>query len=251
MHVRCEDLGVDFEVDGRTITALDGISLQAPHGELISILGPSGGGKTTLLRTIAGLQAPTRGSIVFSDDSVSWGLLVRQENSLFPWMTVLENAAFGLEMLGVEREPREAAARELLALHGLGGREQAYPRELSAGMKQRVAVIRAFLSDPPLLLMDEPFGALDSQNRSNLQQALLTLWSERKKTVLFVTHDIDEAILLSDRVIVLAGLPGRVVGDVPVPLSRAERMERGWGPEYLELRRHLRALIEAIQPASR
>jgi NitT/TauT family transport system ATP-binding protein len=195
-----------------------------------------------------GPAAAQRGTIRFSGElygaTPSWGLLVRQENSLFPWMTALENAAFGLEMLGVPRIERERAARELLRRHGLGGRERAYPRELSAGMKQRVAVIRAFLADPPLLLMDEPFGALDSQTRARLQKALLELWSAARKSVLFVTHDVDEALLLSDRIVVLSGQPGKVLADVTVPLARDDRGKQEWDEAYLALRRRLLSLIE-------
>lgn len=248
MDVSCKEVGVDFEADGGAVTALDGASLDVHQGDFVTLLGPSGCGKTTLLRVIAGLEKPTRGSVDFSgpgsDDP--WGLLVRQENSLFPWMTALENAAFGLEMLGVPRSERESAAKELLEKHGLAGRETAYPFELSTGMKQRVAVIRAFLSDPPLLLMDEPFGAVDSQTRLKLQKALLQLWTGACKSVIFVTHDVDEALLLSDRVVILSGNPGRVIEEVPVSLAREDRLTSSWGPDYLELRRHLIDQIETV-----
>jgi len=247
MRVSCINLGVDFETNGKTVTALDGLSLETQEGEFLSVIGPSGCGKTTLLRTIAGLLEPTRGAIEFvprAGARDSRGLLVFQENSLFPWMTALENAAFGLEMEGVVRSERERSARELLERHGLGGRERAYPHQLSAGMKQRVAVIRAFLSDPPLLLMDEPFGALDSQTRSALQSELLALWRKDRKSVIFVTHDVDEAIILSDRILVLSAQPGRVIGEVRVPFSRDDRQAAMLSEGFLHLKREILSKLE-------
>ena len=242
MRVSCVNLGVDFEAGGKTVTALDRLSLENREGEFLSLVGPSGCGKTTLLRAIAGLVKPTRGSIELvrrAGDLDDRGLLVFQENSLFPWMTAIENAAFGLEMEGVRRAERERLAGELFARHGLGGRERAYPHQLSAGMKQRVAVIRAFLSDPPLLLMDEPFGALDSQTRSALQFELLELWRKDRKSVIFVTHDVDEAIVLSDRILVLSPQPGRVVDEVKVPFARDDRHSAALSEEFLALKREI------------
>jgi NitT/TauT family transport system ATP-binding protein len=242
MHVSCVNLGADFRANGETVTAIEGLSLESREGEFLSIVGPSGCGKTTLLRIIAGLKQPDRGRVDLmpgQGDRDTQGLLVFQENSTFPWMTALENATFGLEMEGVARAERERKARELFARHGLGGRENAYPHELSAGMKQRVAVIRAFLSDPPLLLMDEPFGALDSQTRAALQLELLSLWRKDRKSVIFVTHDVDEAIVLSDRILVLSVQPGRVVADVPVPLPRQDRHLAILSDEFLGLKREI------------
>jgi NitT/TauT family transport system ATP-binding protein len=239
-------LGVDFGGGGGTITALDGLSFENREGEFLSVIGPSGCGKTTLLRTIAGFERPSRGSIdleIRSGDRDRQALLVYQENSLFPWMTALDNAAFGLEMEGVPRRERERSARDLLARHGLGGREKAYPDQLSAGMKQRVAVVRAFLSDPPLLLMDEPFGSLDSQTRAALQVELLALWCKDRKSVIFVTHDVDEAIILSDRILVLSPQPGRVVEEVPVDFPRADRPAAVLTGEFLALKREILAMF--------
>ena len=248
MRVSCTNLGVDFSAGGEIVTALDGLSFANREGEFLSVIGPSGCGKTTLLRTIAGLRQPSRGSIDLetrSGDLDRQALLVYQEHSLFPWMTALDNAAFGLEMEGVSRREREQAAGELLARHGLRGREKAYPHELSAGMKQRVAVVRAFLSDPPLLLMDEPFGALDSQTRAALQVELLALWSKDRKSVIFVTHDVDEAIILSDRILVLSPQPGRVVEVVPVDFPRAERPAAALTGEFLALKREILRMLGA------
>lgn len=248
MQIRCLNLGVDYEINGQGEAVIDGLSFETKEGEFLSVIGPSGCGKTTLLRTIAGFKSPSRGSIKFmsqNGDPAEWALLVRQENSLFPWMTAIENAAFGLEMVGVERAERERRAVELLERHGLGGRETAYPYQLSAGMKQRVAVIRAFLSNPPLLLMDEPFGALDGYTRRALQRELLDLWRGDRKSVIFVTHDVDEAIVLSDRILVLGGAPGPVLEEVVVSLPRGDRHSTVWSDEFIALKREIQTRIEA------
>jgi NitT/TauT family transport system ATP-binding protein len=247
MRLTCLDLTVRFESRGQIITALEGLSLETHGGEFLSLIGPSGCGKTTLLRTIAGVLKPARGRIEF-DPGVRAGnshrLMVYQEDSLFPWMTVIENAAFGLEMKGMSRHERTHLALELIGRHGLQGREDAYPHQLSAGMKQRVAVIRAFLSEPALLLMDEPFGALDTPTRFALQTDLLDLWTESRRPVLFVTHDVDEAIYLSDRVLVLSPAPGRVVDEVVVGLPRDERRGALLNPEFLRLKSRILAGLD-------
>lgn len=255
MRFRCLDLCVAFGNGSRPIRALEGVGFACQEGEFLSLIGPSGCGKTTLLRTIAGLLEPTSGSIVFDEDEANSAgtsrsgqrLLVFQEESLFPWMTVLENAAFGLEMQGRPGEEREAAARELLRQYGLGGRENAYPHQISAGMKQRVAVIRAFLSNPALMLMDEPFAALDSPTRLALQSDLLELWERSNRTVVFVTHDVDEAIFLSDRVLVLSPGPGRVVAEIAVDLPRTGRRQAMLSDHFVRMKREvLCALTDSV-----
>lgn len=242
MRLICSDLSVTFESRGQSTSALAGLSLAIRDGEFLTLIGPSGCGKTTLLRVIAGVIAPSSGSLTF-EPAASPGdgrrLLVYQEESLFPWMTVFENATFGLEMKGVSREVRTRLAADLLARHGLEGRETAYPHQLSSGMKQRVAVIRAFLSEPALLLMDEPFGALDSPTRSMLQSSVLELWKKSGKPVLFVTHDVDEAIYLSDRVLVLSPAPGRVVAEVAIDLPRESRRQAMLSERFLQLKRRI------------
>jgi NitT/TauT family transport system ATP-binding protein len=193
------------------------------EGEFLTFVGPSGCGKTTLLRVLAGLLAPSEGEverIPGPDDANSSVLLVSQEHNLFPWMTAAANAAFGLEMRGVPRAEREERAYELLARIGCAGKERTYPCQLSMGMKQRVAVARCFLSAPAVMLMDEPFAALDCQTRMVLQQEVLDLWEQDRKSVVFVTHDVEEAILLSDRVLVLSEGPGTVVAEYEVPAPR-------------------------------
>jgi NitT/TauT family transport system ATP-binding protein len=214
MRLKCSNLSVRFPGGSGEVEALRNLSLQAGSGEFLSIVGPSGCGKTALLRTLAGAvrsQAGRVERIPCPEDRNALALLVFQENSLFPWMTVLENAAFGLRMQGVARAEREERALVLLRRFGFVGRERVYPRELSLGMKQRVAVIRCFLSNPSAMLMDEPFTALDYQNRLGLHRELLELWEQDHKTVVFVTHDVEEAIVLSDRIVVLSPQPGTVV----------------------------------------
>jgi len=169
--------------------------------------------------------------------------MVFQENNLFPWMTVLENAAFGLEMRGIERNERESRAAELLARFGLSGRENDYPYQLSTGMKQRVGLVRAFLCEPPLLLMDEPFGALDCQTRMYAQQELANFWREHKTTVVFVTHDVGEAIILSDRILVLSNSPAYVVQEFETPLPRPRPPMFEGDPEMMDLQAQIFALL--------
>lgn len=238
MNVTCQDLTIVFPSDAGKTRALEGVDLRIRSGEFVSVVGPSGCGKTTLLRTIAGLLKPDSGRIERSP-SDGRTLLVYQENSLFPWMNVLENACFGLEAQGVPLAERESRALPLLRRFGLQGRERAWPHQLSMGMKQRVAVIRSFVSNPSLLLMDEPFASVDCHLRLRLQQELLELWEQDKKTVLFVTHDVNEALLLSDRVIVMSANPGTILADIAVPLPRPRDLEVTLRGECLELKRKI------------
>lgn len=246
MQVRCADLCVGFRDGSRRIEALQRLSFECGDGEFLSVLGPSGCGKTTLLRVLAGLITPDSGRIEpisASPNGNSRILLVFQEDSLFPWMTVLQNAAFGLEMQGVSKSIRDSQARELLERLGISGREHSFPHQLSMGMKQRVAVIRCFLSKPGLMLMDEPFGALDSQTRSILQQELLTLWDQNRNSVIFVTHDVEEALLLSDRILVLSAQPGTVIGEIRVKIPRPRSVETTLTEEFLSLKRKIFHLL--------
>lgn len=240
MRLSCVNLTVSFQGHGGTVEALRNLSLEVESGEFVSIVGPSGCGKTTLLKTLTGVVSTQSGfieRIPSSEDRNDLALLVFQENSLFPWMTVLDNAAFGLRMQGVGRAEREDRAAALLRRFGFGGRERVYPRELSLGMKQRVAVIRCFLSDPSAMLMDEPFAALDYQNRLGLHRELLELWEQDHKTVVFVTHDVEEAIILSDRIVVLSRQPGSVVAEFLVPFGRPRDPAVALEEEFLVLKR--------------
>ena len=241
VSLNCRHVGVDYPAVGGVVHALRDVTFETRAGEFLSVVGPSGCGKTTLLRVLAALIQPTRGRVErpVHLNGKNRTLIVFQEHGLFPWMTVIENAAFGLEMQGVGKGERESRALELLHRYGFRGRERAYPHQLSLGMKQRVAVIRCFLSDPPVMLMDEPFAALDCQTRLTLQQELLELWEQTHKTVVFVTHDMDEALLLSDRVLVLSAQPGTVRAEFAVPFPRPRTAELTLEEEFLSLKRRI------------
>ncbi len=209
--------------EGATIRALGPLDLHIASGEFVCIVGPSGCGKSTLLRLIAGLERPTAGALSVGSQTPT---LVFQGDSTFPWLTVYGNVEYPLRLRGVPEKEREAAVMHKLGLVGLSGFAEAYPYQLSGGMKQRVALARAWVADPEILLMDEPFGALDEQTRMALQHELLRLWEgsqgapHTRKTVLFVTHAIDEALALGDRVLVMSTAPGRIVKEVRVPFAR-------------------------------
>jgi NitT/TauT family transport system ATP-binding protein len=218
-----------FPIRGDRLRVLDGIDLRVPDRGIVAIVGPSGSGKSTLLRLVAGLLAPDSGTIevggrrvVGPDPSVG---LVFQEPRLRPWRTAVENVAYPLELAGRPKPERLARARELMALVGLSGFEEAYPAQLSGGMAQRVGVARALVLEPRVLLLDEPFGSLDALTRDHLDAEVLRLWERLGTTILVVTHSIPEAVFLADRVVVLSARPGRIVADVPVGLARP----RAWG----------------------
>jgi len=222
--VAAAGVGKTFEAGDRRVRALANVSFEVEEGEFVCVVGPSGCGKTTLFRIIAGLDSPTDGAIRLDGDRVSGpGTdrgMVFQEYHLFPWRTVLGNVRFGLEQREMRDAERDERAREMIELVGLAGEEAAYPAELSGGMKQRVGIARALAVDPEILLMDEPFGSVDAQTREALHGELLRIWEETGKTVLFVTHDVEEAVTLADRVVVLSGSPGRVREVVEVDLPR-------------------------------
>jgi NitT/TauT family transport system ATP-binding protein len=214
---------------GDTVVAVEGATLQVRDGEFVTIVGPSGCGKTTLLKLVGGLLAPSTGRVLFrgrplDGPSTEVGT-VFQAPILLPWRTAINNVLLPIEMLGRSRRAYRSEAERLLATVGLTGFEHRFPRELSGGMQQRVAICRALIHEPHVLLMDEPFGALDAMTREELGLALLGLWSERRKTVLFVTHSISEAILLADRVVVMAPGPGRVVATLAIELPRPRTLE--------------------------
>lgn len=234
------DLRKTFVRKGSTVVALDGFNLGIAEGEFVAIVGPSGCGKSTLLHMIGGFETVDSGTMTLSGRRIDKpgpdrGMLF-QEYALYPWRTVEGNIVWPLEVMGVPRERRNAIAQRLIALIGLNGFEKHYPGELSGGMRQRVALARVLAFDPKILLMDEPFGALDSQNRELLQEELQRVWNQSRKTVVFVTHDIDEAIYLSDRVIVFTARPGRIKADMRIELPRPRASEIRKTPEYAAYR---------------
>jgi NitT/TauT family transport system ATP-binding protein len=232
---------------GNAVTALESISLDVDNKEFSVIVGPSGCGKSSLLRLIAGLIQPTTGAIYLDDRKVmrpgkDRGM-VFQSYTLFHWLTVRQNVEFGLRIANIDPVERADIARRFLTEVGLEGFENAYPKELSGGMMQRVALARALANDPEVLLMDEPFGALDSQTRWLMQELLLRIWESSHKTVLFITHDIDEAILLGDRVHVMTARPGRIKEIVPIDIARPRSTEVLTSNRFATLKRHIMALV--------
>ncbi len=221
------------------LIAVDNVSLDIGQGEFFMIVGPSGCGKTTLLRILAGLEQATSGTIeveVPAGRDRPENSMVFQGDSILPWMTVWQNAAYGLRMRNVPARTIKEVVSHYLDRTGLTRFAGYYPHQLSGGMRQRVAIARAFANDPQILLMDEPFSALDAQNKLLLQQELLRIWEEHKKTVVFITHSVDEAVLLGDRVMVMTAQPGHVKQFVPVPLARPrDIMELQGAPEYSDL----------------
>lgn len=222
--ILCKNLSKDYSGNNSEdhVVALSDISFSVNTGEFVCVVGPSGCGKSTLLRLLAGLLQPTSGEIQFGYPAGERQrtAMVFQSQGLFPWMTVLENAALGLKIQGVDKNTREQRVQEFLKKIGLKKFIHAYPHTLSGGMQQRVAISRAFLANPEVLLMDEPFGMLDAQTRIIMQEELLYLWQERRHTVIYVTHDIEEALFLGDRILVMSGRPGKLLEDINVDFSR-------------------------------
>ena len=214
-----------FGVDGASVSALERIDLEIPDGQFVAVVGPSGCGKSTLLSLVAGLRLPTSGTVLCDGEPITAPMprkvgMIFQEANLLPWLSAVDNVAFPLKLRRVAKPERIAAARRMLELTGLAGFEGRLPHELSGGMKQRVSIARGLVQNPAVLLMDEPFASLDEQTRMVLGDELLRIWSETRKTVLFVTHSLNEAVYLADRVVVLSARPGRVVDDVTVDLPR-------------------------------
>jgi ABC-type nitrate/sulfonate/bicarbonate transport system ATPase subunit len=239
-----EATGVGYTYSGPTPTrALEDLSLEVNEGEFLAVLGPVGCGKTTLLRIFAGFLRPTTGTVRCGGASVDgpgWQRgYVLQEAAIFPWMSVRENVEFGLLAKGLPTSVRRAISDDLIALIGLSSFDAAYPRELSSGMSKMVEVARVLATDPSILLLDEPFGALDAQTRTRMQDALARLWEQRRKTVLLVTHDADEALYLADEIVVLSQRPGRIKQHFAVDIARPRSFETRFSPEFLKLKRQV------------
>ncbi|MBC7454222.1 MAG: ABC transporter ATP-binding protein [Massilia sp.] len=243
-HIVIQGVSKVFQAGARELVALKDIDLAIPRGQFTCLLGPSGCGKSTLLNAVAGFSAPTTGTIHADGKQVTAPGpergMVFQEYALFPWMTVVENIGFGLQIKGLPKAEIGARVDALLAMLSLSDFRQRFPKDLSGGMRQRVAIARVLALDSPILLMDEPFGALDALTRRNLQDELLRIWAELKKTVIFVTHSIEEAIYLADRIIVMTYRPGTVKRDILVQLPR-ERDPAA--PEFNALKRELGQLV--------
>jgi NitT/TauT family transport system ATP-binding protein len=235
------------------VRALDGISLTINEGEFVALLGPSGCGKSTLLNLLAGFEKTTEGTLLFDGETVTRPGpdrgVVFQEAALFPWLSVWQNVVFGPQVQGVARAEYESRARKLLKLVGLEAFAEALPVQLSGGMRQRVGIARVLAMSPRALLMDEPFGALDAQTRLSMQQLLLDVWQSLGTTVLFVTHDIDEAILLSDRICVMSARPGRIIRTIPIALARPRSIASLVSPEFVAYKARIMSDIK-VEPVS-
>lgn len=234
--------------DSASVTALNGVSVAVDEREFVCLLGPSGCGKSTLLNIFAGLEIPTKGRAFFtgSDDAQQPSTsMVFQQLALYPWMSIVENVAFPLRLAGVSKAERRERAAALLVKMQLQGFEERFPRELSGGMQQRVAIARALITDPQFMLMDEPFGALDAQTRAVLQEDLLRLWELGRKTIVFVTHDIAEAIALGDRTLVLSRAPAKVAGEHRITIPRPRDIRGIMShPDFASLYQRIRAQVQ-------
>lgn len=252
--IRIRGLSKRFDVRGTTVTAVDNVDLDVPTGQFMTLVGPSGCGKTTLLRMLAGLESPTEGTIEISQGTAGRpeNSMVFQGDTIFPWMTVWDNAAYGLTLRGLPKAHVKETVGHYLAKTGLTKFAEAFPHQLSGGMRQRVSIARAFANDPEVLLMDEPFSALDEQNKTLLQEELLRIWDETRKTVVFITHSVDEAVTLSDRIMVMTAQPGRAKAFVDVPFERPRnvlelRHQEQYGEIVYDIWSHLREEVDRSQ----
>ena len=242
-----KEVGKVFKTKKGETTALEKTSFSIEDGEFVTILGPSGCGKSTVLRIVAGLEEATSGKVLLDGQEIHGPGpdrgMVFQSYTLFPWLSVKDNITFGLKLKGVSNKERNDIARHYLQLIGLEGFENHFPIQLSGGMKQRVAIARALANDPKILLMDEPFGALDAQTRNIMQEVLLKAWEESKKTILFITHDVDESIFLADSVYVMTARPGRLKKKVPIELERPRDFSVKATALFTEYKEELLSLI--------
>lgn len=252
--LKLRQLGREFYGTEGSIVAIDDITLDVHQREFISVIGPSGCGKSTLIRVVAGLEEPTTGAVLIDDKPVrdpgADRGMVFQNYTLFPWLTVAKNVTFGLKMKGVPKAKAKEMAKHWLDIVGLTDFAEHFPAQLSGGMKQRVAIARALANEPRILLMDEPFGALDAQTRCTMQAHLLRIWESVNVTILFITHDLEEAIYLSDKIVVLGAHPGRVLETVEVPVPRPRSTDQFLSGSFLATKKRLEELIYLPSEAS-
>jgi ABC-type nitrate/sulfonate/bicarbonate transport system ATPase subunit len=251
--LRIDDVSMTFATPAGAFQALADVTLSVAPGQFVSLIGPSGCGKSTIFNIAAGLQEPTAGRVVI-DGVDATGTIGRvgymlQKDLLLPWRTLIDNSILGMEIQGVPLREARAKALPLLRRYGLSGFEHAYPNTLSGGMRQRAALLRTLLFDTDVILLDEPFGALDAQTKLQMQEWLLQLWGDFGKTVVFVTHDVEEAIFLSDEVHVMGTRPGRIVETLPVTLARPRLRSCTTSPEFMALKEHCLDLLRAFQLA--
>lgn len=243
VKVRIDNVVKKFNTRNGEMVALNGVSMNIHTNEFVCVVGPSGCGKSTLLNIIGGLATPTSGKVYVDDKEVEGPGpergIVFQQYALFPWLTVEKNVQFGLKLQGKSKEECEAITQKYLKMVDLEQFAKAYPKELSGGMKQRVAIARAYAVNPEVLLMDEPFGALDAQTRTQLQTELLETWEKEKKTCFFITHDVEEAIILAQRVVIMCARPGRVKDIVDIDIPYPRNQETKMLPRFLELKNHI------------
>ncbi len=243
IKLRIDNVKKVFDGRGGEMVALNGVSMDILDNEFICVVGPSGCGKSTLLNIIAGLSEPTSGAVYCNGKEVQGSGTERgvvfQQYALFPWLTVRKNVMFALEMRGVKGKEAQEEAMTYLKMVDLEKFADHYPKELSGGMKQRVAIARAYAAKPEVLLMDEPFGALDAQTRTQLQTELIATWEKEKKTCFFITHDVDEAILLAQRVVIMSARPGRIKEIVPIDIPHPRNQETKMTPQFMELKNHI------------
>ena len=256
--IEIDDLRIRLGEGAQAFDAVQDVSLSIAPGEFVCVLGPSGCGKSTLLGALAGHWTPSRGSIHVDGVPVAGPHpdrgLVFQQHTLFPWKKVLDNVAFGLKMQGIPRRERRERARELLGLVGLAGFEDRYPVQLSGGMQQRVEIARVLINHPRVMLMDEPFGALDAQTRLKMQELLLDVWARVNTTIVFITHDIDEALFLADRILVMSPRPGRIIDEIRLDFARPRHPDLVTSNHFTRLKRHCLELLHpqaSITPLAR
>jgi NitT/TauT family transport system ATP-binding protein len=248
-HVQLRDVVVEFDGRAGRVRAVEELSLEVPSGEFVAVLGPSGCGKSTLLNVVAGFIPATQGVALLDGRAIARPGAERgvvfQQPTLFPWKTVRQNVALGPRMAGLAPSEVERVTRHFLELVGLGSFGDHYPDALSGGMQQRVGIARSLANNPSVLLMDEPFGALDAQTRELMQESLLRIWEDNRTTLLFVTHDIEEAVFLADRVVLMSARPGRIIADIAVPLVRPRAAGVMDSAQFLALKKQCRELIRS------